>query len=220
MNIIKLHNTELLEAETQFYKKILLEAQTQESIASFTDASPAGGVPFVFFNPSLNQAALTASQLIGPTGVFINKTRPEANSYKWVWGDSTTSTDAGNPVSHTYSNTGSYLVSLQVTNSFLQQTSSATLAVTLSAPTIAASFIMASSSVSASSTLTFTNQSSYNGQGTLAYTWSFGTGSLTSSLSAPTPVLYNNSGAYTASLAITESSYNRTSLVTASFRLA
>lgn len=213
-------NTNILIVESEIYKRLLQEAQTQETMPEYTDAGPAGGAPYIFFHPELNLAAFTASNLIGPTAIFINQTRAEANSYLWTLGDGNTSTSAANPFAYTYSNTGSFLVSLQVTNSFLQQSSSANLPVTLSAPTVTAGFTLASSSVSASATISFVNTTTYNGQGTLAFTWSFGSGSLTSSVVNPSAIIFVNTAAYTASLAVTESSYNGTSLYTQSFKLS
>lgn len=120
------------------------------------------------------------------------------SSWLWNFGDGVTST-LQNPV-HTYSASGNYTVSLNVTNSFgctknFPQASY----ITISSGVTAAFTNTAPSSCSAPQTITFQNQST--GTGVLSYQWSYGDGNTGTGL-AP-PHTYTAPGSYTVQLIVT-----------------
>ena len=139
-------------------------------------------------------------------------------NYKWIFGDGTTSSLA-NPT-HTYQ-TGSFNVSLEISESIygITSMSSSVGAITGIVPTLNAAFTFETSSADAPSIASFTNTTNYNGTGALTYLWTYGSGSLTTS-SLNADLEYLDAGSYTASLQVTESLYNLTSFVTASWVLA
>ncbi|TDX01265.1 PKD domain-containing protein [Dinghuibacter silviterrae] len=47
---------------------------------------------------------------------FINQSTGNANTYTWTWGDGGTNVDDGNPVYHTYTDSGTYTVTLVASN--------------------------------------------------------------------------------------------------------
>jgi PKD repeat protein len=144
--------------------------------------------------------------------------------YKFVFGDGITSSYSSisgllSREIHSYANTGSFTASLQVTESSYNITSSNTVKFYVPAPTLTTTITLSTSSNAAPSIATFTNLPAYNGHGTLTYLWNLGSGSLTSTSIIPNPTTYTVAGPYTASLQITESSYNITTFVTRSWRL-
>lgn len=167
-------------------------------------------------NPRLGIAPLSTSF----TNLSSTNNSQNTLTYRWVFGDGTTSSLA-NPV-HVY-DTGSFVVTLQVTGSFNvtdRKVFTGSLAVTASAPTITAAFTVTTSSNSAPATASFSNSTTYNSSGSLTYLWLYGSGSITSSLATPPAAIFNNAGPYTASLQVTESLYNVSTVVTRSWRLA
>lgn len=186
-------------------------------------AGGGGQPPPQFFNPTLETVAFTFSPTSGAgplTIQFSNQTTsPQFDLYKWVFGDGTTSALV-NP-SHLYSNTGSYTVKLEVSNSLTSQPGGSTSqTISASIPSITAGFTKVSSSKTAPSIFTFTNTTVNTSQTpTTTYKWLFGSGSITSSLASPAPFTYTAPGGYTASLQATGSYSNLTSLYTQSFVL-
>jgi PKD repeat protein len=188
--------------------------------------SGAGGSPNVqYFHPvmSVTFSAVPVTG-IGPLSVkFSNASSPDLLQYGnflWVFGDGGTSTVI-NP-SYIYTNTGSYSVTLTGSsqyNALNTASVSASNYISVSVPALKASFTFATSSNTHPSSASFANTTTYNGSGTLTYLWSLGTGSITSSSFNPNTQMYVNAGAYTASLQVTESSYNITSFVTASWKI-
>ena len=116
--------------------------------------------------------------------------------YLWDFGDGITSTSQ-NP-SHTYTNTGFYTVSLQVTSSTGCQnfTSIGRYIRIVSGITTDFAFTQPGT-CRAPFTISFTDQSS--GPGTLSYNWNFGNGSPNSALANPTST-YAATGNYTVQL--------------------
>lgn len=120
------------------------------------------------------------------------------SSLLWDFGDGNFS-NVANP-SHTYSNPGSYNVSLRVNNSLgCTKTVTETNYITV-APLVHAAFThSAPAGCTAPETIVFTNQST--GTGTITYAWNFGDGG-TSALSNPGHT-YNTPGIYTVQLICT-----------------
>lgn len=131
-----------------------------------------------------------------------NSAAGSGNITNWLWdfSDGTTST-LQNP-SHTYTNSGSFTVSLQIKNSngctkFLSKPSFINIT-----SGVTADFDYTLSSVcQPPTTVSFNNQST--GTGVLTYQWSFGNGN-SSQLVDPIQT-YNNAGAYTVKLIATSS---------------
>jgi PKD repeat protein len=137
-----------------------------------------------------------------------------------VFGDGGTNTSVS--PSHTYA-TGSYSVTLTGSsqyNSTLSIAVSASNYISVSVPSLIASFTFSTSSTSHPSSASFVNTTTYNGSGTLTYFWNLGSGSITSTLFNPAVQMYTAAGSYTASLQVTESSYNVTSSTKASWAIS
>lgn len=163
----------------------------------------------------------TSESAIAPATVsFVstttNTSQTPTTTLLWTLdGNPTTSTST--TVDSIYQS-GSHSASLQATGSY-NKTSVTHSVITLAAPTLTATFTFTTSSTTAPSTASFTNNTTYNGHGTLTYKWLFGSGSFTSSLQSPSPFFYTAAGGYTASLQVTESSYNIKSALSRSFTL-
>jgi hypothetical protein len=161
------------------------------------------------------------SSPIGPmtasfTNLSTNTSQIPSTIYLWVFGDATGSA-LTNPT-HGYFRTGSFTASLQATGSY-NITSNYTQSFTILAPTVTALFTYTTSSNTAPATASFVQASTYNGHGSVTYLFLPGTGSL--SFNSPTQtVIYTAPGKYTASLQMTESSFNITRLYTQSFALS
>ena len=190
-------------------------------------AGAGGSPPPQFFNPTDDTADFTATPLSGfaPLTVQFSNltTTPHFDSYLWLFGDGTTSTDV-NP-SHVYQSGSTdglgYTASLQVTNSVTGLAGTFKIRngyITASIPSVTALFTYTTSSNNAPVTFTFVNGSSTNSQTppTLTYKWTFGSGSITSSLATPAAFTYTATGSYTASLQVT-GSYNIAAKYTQSF---
>jgi PKD repeat protein len=117
-----------------------------------------------------------------------------ASSYSWNFGDGKTSS-AGNPV-NTYTNAGSYTVTLTAIGAGGTGTLTRTsyIVVTSSPPPIIAGFVANTTNGLAPLTVTFTNVST----GAVSYAWNFGDGKTST---ATNPVnTYTNPGSYTVRL--------------------
>ena len=190
-------------------------------------AGGAGGQPPPqFFNPQSDVIDFTATPLLGDaplTVQFTNlTTTQELDTYLWLFGDGTTSTDA-NPT-HVYqsgSNDGlGYTASLQVSNSVTLSPGGIKTRngyITASIPTVTALFTYITSSGPGPVTVGFRNESSTTSQTppTLTYLWNFGD-SNSSILESPSDHNYANTGSFTASLQAT-GSYGIASKYTQSF---
>jgi len=179
-----------------------------------------GGIPPVefFFSQSENVEAaafsLTPSSGIGPLLVtFTNlSVTPLNDTFYWDFGSGSLTSTNVNPAAVNYIDTGSYTVTLQETSS-TNVKSSVSNTITVLAPTLISAFTVTTSSTADANyyfTASFTGSVSYNGHGTLSGLWTFG--------DATTKAYTNNNafthsyatGSYTASLAVTESSYKIT----------
>lgn len=193
------------------------------------NAAGAGGVmPSIVFHPE--SANVTFSFLpataAGPVTIAFTSSvdNSELYSYNWIFSDGQTST-LQNPriLFQSGSNSTNVITaSLQVTSSLFGTPGRSTgnTFISASKPTVTAGFTLVTSSVSASATVTFTNTTVNTSQTpSTTYLWTFGSGSLTSSVATPNSVTYTVAGPYTASLQST-GSYGIASIITRSFRLA
>ncbi len=132
-------------------------------------------------------------------------------TYAWNFGDSTTGT--GVAPSHVYAATGSYSVSLSATDALgLSATANTSAVIAAQAPSANAGGPYATS---VGTPVSFDGSASSDPQGQmLAYAWDFGDG--TTGTGAQQSHFYANHGAYTATLTVTDSTYNLTGKSTAS----
>jgi PKD repeat protein len=178
-------------------------------------AAPAGGGGWVLPSDLESQEVARFSALpstgVGPlTVTFTNLTiSPNNDTFLWNLGSSSyTSSAAITPPPLTYTQTGSYIVSLQETSSTGNK-SITTQTITVTDPALYAWVSLADQNVrgpySASVTVTHT----YNGNGTVTGYFHFGdaTPSVAYVSGAVITHIYDT-GSWTASLALTESSYN------------
>lgn len=156
-------------------KQILLLAIISIIIAGCKKEDPEEQ-PTAKFTYSVNDKEVT----------FTNQSL-HAKSYYWTFGDGSSSSEV-NPVK-TYSNSGTYKITLKATNTSLSDTYESS--ITLSKPAPQAKF---SYSTNGLLEVTFQNQSS-NAE---SYSWDFGNGK-TSTLTDPT-VTYSSEGTYSVSL--------------------
>lgn len=114
-------------------------------------------------------------------------------NYNWDFGDG--STASGNPVTHTYTNAGTYTIRLIATDSL---NCADTTTSTINFTTAKADFSISNDTICLGQKVQFNNLSS--GQGNLSYFWDFGDGNV-SSASSPSHV-YPNTGTFTVSLIV------------------
>lgn len=202
-----------------------VELQITESIYGITSKyvlprGITGSLPILM--PSFT--VLTSSGIAPFTAAFTNTSdfTGEGYSERWVFGDGTTSAQT-NPPNHTYQ-TGSFPVRLEMTESVYHLTASYVLpyGITGSVPTVVASFTTnsvgfggAPESYMEPVTISFTSSVSSDSHGGLTYLWDFG--NLQSSSLVPPPQGNYTTGAYTASLTVTEDSYGISSTSAQSF---
>jgi PKD repeat protein len=128
-----------------------------------------------------------------------------ASSYLWDFGNGQTSTQAA--PSHTYTQDGTYTVTLSATNSC--GTTTATQTILVATPPTAA-FTQSAMSGCTPFTVQFTNQSSSNAN---AYSWNFGGGAANATTQSP-QVTFNTPGTYQVVLTTSNAVGNSTATVT------
>ncbi len=154
-------------------------------------------------NPLINEeVTFDASASHDPDGTIVD--------YSWDFGDDQTAT--GQIVSHTYTNFGTYTVTLNVTdNEGFKGTKSSEIHVTKNP---VASFTFSPSSPLAFQTITFDASSSTPNGGTITrYFWDFGDDDIANETDPVTSHSYAPADTYTVTLTITDSE-GRTSTVT------
>lgn len=197
--------------------------------SSSVTSAPGGKSPNVYTSASIPTVTaaftFTTSSKIAPfsfipVNTTVNTSQTPTTTYLWTF------TNGSNVIAPSTSTnptitvqSGSFTASLQSTGSY-NIASKYTQSFFATAPTVTPTFTLTTSSISAPSTASFVNTTTYDGSGTLTYLWIYGSGSLTSTSETPANVIYRNAGPYTASLQVTESLYGIKSSVTRSWRLA
>jgi PKD repeat protein len=120
------------------------------------------------------------------------------NPTQWLWTfpDTGTTTTVQDPLIHTFSSPGTYVVTMQATN--MWGSSTASMGVTVVA-TSTVNFHADNPTPAAGTTVNFTDDSTPGGT---AWLWDFGTGQGTGTGQTPSHV-YNTAGVYTVSLTVT-----------------
>jgi PKD repeat protein len=165
-------------------------------------------------------AAVSPSTLSGtaPFTVVFRDTSGGGTPTAWAWdfNDPTSATPTSSlrdPLGHTFSNAGSYVVSMQASNAYGSSTAFMTITVT-DATTV--DFHADRQSVTVGTTVTFTDASSPG----LSYAWTFGAGEGTATGVGPVTHRYNTAGTYAVSLTVTYASgpvpLNRPAYITVS----
>lgn len=150
-------------------------------------------------------SAPTASfsfNVVGNTANFTN-TSTFANSVLWNFGDGTTSTLA-NP-NHTYTATGSYTVTLTVTNDCGTANFQQNVVISVVPPT--ATFTLSATSGCAPLTVQFTNASTGN---PTSFNWTFPGGTPGTSTAQNPTVVYNAAGTYSVQLTVSNAAGSNT----------
>jgi len=146
----------------------------------------------------------TTTVCLGQTIPFTDISTPGSGSittWAWDFGDGNSITNATGSASHSYNSTGTFPVSLTVTNNFGCFKSIIHPITVVTSPT--AQFTgNPLSACSVPLNVTFTNSSITNGGGA-SYNWDFGDGG-TSTLVSPPAHVYNSFGNYTVSLIVKE----------------
>ena len=145
------------------------------------------------------------------SGAASSDPQNSALTYVWSFGDNTTGTGAA--PSHSYAAVGSYPVSVTATDTLgLSATATTTATITAQAPAANAG---GPYTTSVGSPVAFDGSKSSDPQGqTLTYAWDFGDG--TTGSGAQQSHFYSTHGFYTATLTVTDSTYNLTGNTTAS----
>ncbi len=145
------------------------------------------------------------------SGAASSDPQTSALTYAWNFGDNTAGT--GVAPSHSYAAVGSYTVSVTATDILgLSATAKTTATIAAQAPAANAGGPYATS---VGSPVSFDGSGSSDPQGqTLTYAWDFGDG--TTGNGALQSHFYSTHGAYTATLTVTDSTYNLTGKSTAS----
>lgn len=230
----KKHPAEVLEEQALLERIIaeaknasLPENSPNISVATAAGQSAAGGggIPlFAYFAPRMTANFLVSVTTASAPSTFLfsNSSNPDlladgVATFLWTFGDGSTST-AVNPT-YTYTTTGSnFNVTLKATSIATNATASVTQSLNITAPTVVAGFNVSSSlsastagavsgSISGSNPVTvqfINNTTTNNAANTISYIWTFGSGSVTSSLANPS-FTYTATGSYTVRLTATGS---------------
>ena len=146
----------------------------------------------------------TASFTFNETGNVINfnNTSTNADTYLWTFGDGETSTEES--PSHTYTNDGNYIVTLEATNVCGTVTTQET--ITVLTPVVAG-FTADVTSGCSGLEVQFTDASSNNVTG---WNWTFAGGTPSTSTEQNPTVIYNTPGTYSVVLEVNNSGFNAT----------
>jgi PKD repeat protein len=170
----------------------------KSGMSSITAAAP-GLPPGAAFS---GNAAITPSSLAGVapfTVVFRDTSGGNPTSWLWDFNDPTSATPTSplqDPLGHTFSTTGTFVVSMTATNAW--GSSTAFMGITVTAATTV-DFTANATNVAVGTTVTFADASSPGG---LSYAWTFGAGEGTGTGQTPTH-RYNTVGTYAVSLTVT-----------------
>jgi PKD repeat protein len=168
--------------------------------ASGNGGGAGGSAPNAAFSGNGVITSVSAPNTISGVAPFAVEFRDTSggNPTQWTWTfpDDGSISHAQDPLFHTFASPGTYIVSMTATN--LYGSSTASMGVTVQASSTV-NFTADQTSITAGTTVTFTNTSSAGGT---AWAWTFGAGQGTSTLQNPTHT-YNTAGTYTVSLTVT-----------------
>ena len=174
---------------------LLVTQEEQTEIVSFI-ATPASGV--------------------GPLQVFFTNTTPTPgnDTFFWNFGSGSLTSNVASPGSRKYTQTGSYIVALQGTSSVGNKTTAST-TITVTDPVLNAWHNLPDTYTVAPFSASVTGSHTYNGTGIVTGQWSWGDGSPAETYTSGAGVKHiYTTGSWTASLALTESSYGHTNVAT------
>ena len=157
---------------------------------------PVGSAPNAAFTGNGTLAPSTLSGAAPFTVVFRDTSGGSPTSWLWKFNDGSPDSTLQDPLDHTFTLPGTYVVTMTATNA--KGSSTASMGVTVTAPSTV-DFTYSLSSPNAPSIATFTNNSS---PGATAYAWTFGAGEGTSTQQNPTHT-YSTAGTYSVTLTVT-----------------
>jgi PKD repeat protein len=165
-------------------------------MTSAMGGGPVGSAPNAAFTGNGTLAPSTLSGTVPFTVTFRDTSGGNPTSWLWTFPDDGTTSTLQDPLDHTFTSPGTYVVTMQATNSL--GTSTESMGITVVAPTTV-DFNYTLSSPNAPSIATFTDNSSAGGT---AYLWDFGSGEGTSTQQNPTHT-YSTAGTYSVTLTVT-----------------
>jgi len=159
---------------------------------------PAGSAPNAAFTGNGTLAPSTLSGTAPFTVTFRDTSGGSPTSWLWTFPDTSPATTSTlqDPLDHTFTSAGTYVVTMTATNALGSSTTS--MGITVTTPSTV-DFSYSQSSPTAPSLVTFTNTSSPGGT---AFAWTFGSGEGTSTQQNPTHT-YNTAGTYSVTLTVT-----------------
>ena len=125
--------------------------------------------------------------------------------YEWDFGDGTTQTTTVPTVSHTYSNLGTHVARVTVTDD-LGQTGSAALTFNIVGTGVFASFTVSPSNPVPNGTVSFNGSASVGAGGSAItkWSWDFGNGTMVEETDPFTSTTYSSVGTFTVTLTVTD----------------
>jgi len=181
-----------LNPNTTYYVSAYAETSKRTVYGNLLSFTTIGYPPVAAFTGSPTTVAP------GQSVQFTDQSTNNPTSWSWNFGDGNTSTTR-NP-SHTYVSSGSYVVSLTVTNNYGSDTETRTGYITVGNLPVAA-FTGSPTTVAPGQSVQFTDQSTNN---PTSWSWNFGDGSTANTSRNPTHT-YNSPGNYTVTLTVTNS---------------
>ena len=137
---------------------------------------------------------------------------PENDTFLWDFGTGSLTSTTITPPVLIYIKTGSYTVTLQETSSTGNMTI-ASQAITVNAPTLLAFESLGDKNVVGPYTASITGSQVYNGSGVVTGFWYWGDGTASTPFTNSVGVIHKyETGSWTSSLALTESSYKLTNV--------
>lgn len=159
-----------------------------------------GSAPNAAFSGNGVITSVAAPSTISGLAPFIVEFRDTSGgnptSWRWTFSDDATVTTAQDPLFHTFTSAGTYVVTMTATNLLGSSTASMNVSVTASSTV---NFTASQTNITPGTSVTFLDTSSAGGT---AWAWTFGTGQGTSTLRNPSHT-YPTAGTYTVALTVT-----------------